>query len=216
MIVVLFGPPGCGKGTQARRIESNRGMIQLSTGQMLRNAIEAETEIGLRVKESMAAGNLVDDETVIEMLAARIQEADCANGFVLDGFPRTVPQAEALDGMLADRDLEVAAVIQIAVDDEALIARMAGRFNCVKCGEGYHDTYKPTKAPDICDNCGGKFFGRRPDDSAESVGTRLETYHKQTEPLLPYYTSRGSLITVDGLAEMSEVEKEINTALDGA
>ncbi len=216
MIIVLFGPPGCGKGTQAKRIEANSSMIQLSTGQMLRDAIEAKTELGLRVKESMAAGNLVDDETVIEMLAARIQEPDSVNGFVLDGFPRTVPQAEALDEMLARQDLKVDAVIQISVDDEALIARMAGRFNCVNCGEGYHDTYKPTKVAEICDCCGGKFFGRRPDDSAESVGNRLEAYHRQTEPLLPYYNSRGSLIAIDGLAEMAEVEKEIKAALDAA
>lgn len=216
MNIVLFGPPGCGKGTQAKSLETNRGMIQLSTGQMLRNAIEAETELGLRVKESMAAGNLVDDETVIAMLESRIDEPDCADGFVLDGFPRTVPQAEALGEMLERKGMKLDAVIQIVADDEALIERMAGRFNCVMCGEGYHDTYKPTKIADTCDKCGARHFGRRPDDSAETVGTRLQAYHEWTEPLMPYYQTHGNLLTVDGLGGIDEVEKEINAALEAA
>jgi adenylate kinase len=214
MNIVLFGPPGCGKGTQAQRLQSNRGMIQLSTGQMLRNAIEEETELGVRVKESMAAGNLVDDETVIAMLTAHIDDSDCAKGFVLDGFPRTIPQADALGDMLTRKGMELNAVIQIVADDEALVERMAGRFNCVMCGEGYHDTFKPTKVAKTCDKCDSRHFGRRPDDSAESVRTRLEAYHEWTEPLMPYYQTRANLLTVDGLGGIEDVEKEINAVLD--
>jgi adenylate kinase len=213
MNIVMLGPPGCGKGTQAKRLQSSRGMIQLSTGQMLRNAIAAETELGLQVKEIMSTGKLVDDETVIAMLEARIDEPDCANGFVLDGFPRTVPQAEALDKMLETKGLTLDAVIQLTVSEDALVNRLSGRFTCSNCGEGYHDTFKPTKTADVCDKCGEGSFERRPDDSAESVRTRLNVYREQTAPLLPYYTSRNKLHEVEGLGDIDDVEKEILAAL---
>jgi adenylate kinase len=214
--IVLFGPPGCGKGTQAKRLQTNTGLIQLSTGDMLRSAIASGSELGMRVKDIMAEGKLVDDETVIAMLSERIDAPDCAKGFILDGFPRTVAQAEALDVLLKGKELEIDAVVEMTVDDEALIERISGRYSCGNCGSGYHDTFKKPKAEGICDDCDGKEFDRRADDNAESVRIRLDAYRNQSAPLLPYYRDRGKLHAVNGMAAMDEVEKEINAVIKAA
>jgi adenylate kinase len=209
--LVLLGPPGAGKGTQAKRLEETRGLKQLSTGDMLRSAVAAGTPLGKQAKQVMESGKLVRDDLIVAMIAERIKEADCAKGFVLDGFPRTVQQAEALaeSGMGGiDR------VIELAVDEPALIQRIAGRFACAKCKAGYHDKFKPTAKPGICDRCGSTQFERRPDDRAEAVAVRLEAYRKQTAPILPYYRAKGLLKTVDGMASTEEVARQIDRALD--
>jgi adenylate kinase len=215
--LVLLGPPGAGKGTQAKRLEELRGLKQLSTGDMLRAAVAAGTPLGLQAKQVMEAGQLVRDDLIVAMIAERIAEPDCAKGFILDGFPRTVQQAEALDAMLAKRGQGgIDRVIELAVDEPALIERIAGRFACAKCGAGYHDKFKQPKAPGICDRCGCTEFVRRPDDRADAVAVRLEAYRKQTAPILPYYRARGLLRTVDGMAGPEEVAHQIDRALEGA
>ena len=213
MIVILFGPPGAGKGTQAQRIEKKRGLVQLSTGDMLRAAVAAETEMGKAAKAKMAAGQLVSDDIVIGIISDRIKEADCKNGFILDGFPRTVAQAEALDDMLEAQGLKLNAVIEMKVDDEALVDRIAGRYTCAKCNEGYHDTNLKPKVDGVCDVCGSTEFKRRPDDNAETVGKRLEEYYAQTAPVLPYYAEKGILQQVDGMAGIDEVAAQIDAVL---
>jgi adenylate kinase len=214
--LVLLGPPGAGKGTQAKRLEETRGLKQLSTGDMLRAAVAAGTPLGLQAKQVMEAGKLVRDDLIVAMIAERIGEPDCAKGFILDGFPRTLQQAEALDVMLAARGIGgIDRVIEIAVDEPALIERIAGRFACAKCGAGYHDKFKQPKTQGVCDRCGGKEFLRRPDDRAEAVATRLTAYRQQTAPILPYYRSRGQLTTVDGMAAPDEVARQIDRALKG-
>jgi adenylate kinase len=214
--IVLFGPPGCGKGTQAKRLQANTGLVQLSTGDMLRAAIASGSEIGNRVKDIMAEGKLVDDETVIAMLSERIDAPDCDKGFILDGFPRTLAQAEALDALLKGKELEINAVVEMTVNDEALIERISGRYSCGNCGAGYHDTFKKPETEGVCDECGGKDFDRRADDNADSVRIRLDAYRNQSAPLLPYYRERGKLIAVNGMAEMDEVEKEIKAVIKTA
>ena len=216
MKLVLLGPPGAGKGTQAKRLEETRGLMQLSTGDMLRAAVAAGTPLGLQAKQVMEAGKLVRDDLIVAMIAERIGEPDCAKGFILDGFPRTLQQAEALDTMLAARGIGgIDRVIEIAVDEPALIERIAGRFACANCGAGYHDKFKQPKTQGVCDRCGGKEFVRRPDDRAEAVATRLMAYRLQTAPILPYYRSRGQLTTVDGMAAPEEVARQIDRALKG-
>jgi adenylate kinase len=213
MNIVLLGPPGSGKGTQAKRIERSRGIPHLATGDMLRAATASGTELGLRVKSIMDSGQLVPDGIIIEMIAARIAEPDCHDGFVLDGFPRTVPQAEALDGMLAQRGLRLDHVILIEVDEAALIDRLAGRFTCAKCGASYHERYNRPQTDGICGKCGSRDFIRRPDDRPEAVAARFEVYRGQTEPILPYYRARALMRVVDGMAGIDEVTQRIEEIL---
>jgi len=215
--IVLLGPPGAGKGTQAKRLEELRGLKQLSTGDMMRAAVAAGTPLGLYAKQVMESGQLVRDDLMVAMIAERIAQPDCAKGFVLDGFPRTVQQAEALDAMLAEQARgQIDRVIELAVDEPALIQRIAGRYVCANCGEGYHDQFRQPKVRGVCDRCGGKEFLRRPDDKAEAVAVRLEAYRRQTAPILPYYESRGLLRRVDGMGSPAAVAKEIDQILDGA
>jgi adenylate kinase len=215
MRLVLLGPPGAGKGTQAQWLKDTYGIPQLSTGEMLREAVAKGTEVGREAKSIMEAGKLVSDDVINRIVAERIDQPDCAGGFILDGFPRTIPQAEALDRMLAERGLGLDAVVEIKVDNQALVERISGRFSCGKCGAGYHDSFKPTAVAGVCDVCGGTEFVRRKDDNAETVAARLAAYEAQTAPLLPYYGDKGLVRAVDGMAAIDEVTAAIRHALGG-
>ncbi len=214
MNVLLLGAPGAGKGTQAKRLEERYGIVQLSTGDMLRAAVASGSELGRRAKAIMDAGQLVPDELVIRMISERIDQPDCAKGFILDGFPRTTAQAEALDAMLAEKGLKLDAVIEIAVDEEVLVERITGRFSCATCGAGYHDTFQRPKTEGVCDRCGGTRFVRRDDDNEATVRKRMEAYRAQTAPILPYYQAQGVLQRVDGMAEIDDVTAQIYQVLE--
>lgn len=212
--IILLGPPGAGKGTQAARLQATYGMIQLSTGDMLREARASGSPIGEKVKAIMDAGELVSDEIVTALIGERLDGcADC--GAIFDGFPRTKAQAEALDLLLAQRGRHLDHVIELAVDEEALVNRITGRFSCASCGTGYHDTFRPTKVPGVCDVCGSTEFKRRPDDNEQTVRTRMLEYRAKTEPILPYYEAKGLLRRVDGMASVDEVAAQIDAILDG-
>ena len=213
MKLILLGPPGAGKGTQAKRLYDKHKLVQLSTGDMLRAERDAGTELGKAADKVMAAGQLVSDEIVIGIIDHRIDAPDCKAGFVLDGFPRTEKQAVALDAMLARKGGKIDGVIELAVDEAALIERISGRFTCAKCGAGYHDKFQKPKKDGVCDVCGGTEFTRRKDDNAETVKARLVAYRQQTAPILPYYKAKGLLHRVDGMAELDQVTKEIEAVL---
>lgn len=213
MNLIFLGPPGAGKGTQAAEIGAKHGLVQLSTGEMLRAAVKAGSEVGLKAKSIMESGKLVPDQIVIEIIQGRIAEPDCAGGFILDGFPRTLAQAKALDKLLREQSLKLDAVIELKVDDQALVERISGRFACAKCGAGYHDTFKPTAVAGRCDTCGATEFVRRADDNAETVKARLMAYYRETSPLIGYYFAKSKLKTVDGMAAIETVTKEIDKLL---
>jgi adenylate kinase len=213
MNLILLGPPGAGKGTQAKRLQERHGLVQLATGDMVRSAIASGSPLGQRIKAIYDAGRLVSDDIIIAMIAERIAAPDTAQGFILDGFPRTVPQAEALDAMLAERGRALDHVILIEVDEAALIDRLGGRFSCGECGALYHERNHPPQVAGVCDGCGSTNFVRRADDRAEALATRFEAYRNQTAPILPYYRARGILRAVDGMAEIDEVTRQIETVL---
>ena len=213
MILILLGPPGAGKGTQAKKLQDDFGIIQLSTGDMLRAEVSLESKIGQRCKEAMEAGKLVSDDLIIDIIASRIGEDDCKNGFILDGFPRTTAQAKALDAMFAEKGLGIDYVIEISVNDDALIQRITGRFSCAQCGAGYHDEFQKPEIEGVCDHCGGKEFTRRSDDNTETVRARLEEYHQQTAPIITYYENKGLVEKVDGMAPIDSVSEQLNAIL---
>ncbi|GAA3261882.1 adenylate kinase [Sphingomonas yabuuchiae] len=212
--IILLGPPGAGKGTQAQRLVANRGMVQLSTGDMLRAAVKAGTPVGLQAKAVMDAGELVSDAIVSALIGERLDAAEAEGGAIFDGYPRTEAQAEALDVLLAERGKSLDHVIELAVDEDALVERITGRFTCASCGAGYHDSFKPTQVEGVCDVCGSTEFKRRPDDNAETVRTRMAEYRAKTAPILPLYEARGIVTRVDGMAAMDAVGAEIDAILD--
>lgn len=213
MNLVLLGPPGGGKGTQAKRLMDKFGLVQLSTGDMLRAAVASGSEIGLKAKSVMEAGQLVTDEIVIGIIDDRLDQPDTHNGVIFDGFPRTVAQAEALDAMMAKKGKKLDVAVEIQVPDQFLIDRITGRYTCGGCGAGYHDTFQKPKAEGVCDKCGGTEFVRRPDDNVETVTKRLTAYHDQTAPLLPYYAAKKMLHAVDGTLDIAVVTQELEKIL---
>ena len=215
MNLVLLGAPGAGKGTQAKRIEQEFGIIQLSTGDMLRAEVSSGTAIGKQAEEIMKAGQLVPDGIIIGLIESRLDREDCRPGFILDGFPRTLAQAAALDAMLARKHLKLDKVISIEVDDEAMVERISGRNTCARCSEGYHDRFKQPKVESVCDVCGSTEFVRRADDNAETVRQRLKAYHSQTEPIIAYYDKQALVRRIDGMRAIDEVTEEIVAALRG-
>jgi adenylate kinase len=212
--IILLGPPGAGKGTQAQRLVANRGMVQLSTGDMLRAAVKAGTPVGLQAKAVMDAGELVSDAIVSALIGERLDQAEAEGGAIFDGYPRTEAQAEALDVLLAERGKSLDHVIELAVDEDALVERITGRFTCASCGTGYHDGFKPTRVEGVCDVCGSTEFKRRPDDNAETVRTRMAEYRAKTAQILPIYEARGIVTRVDGMASMDAVGMAIDAILD--
>ena len=215
-VLILLGPPGAGKGTQARMLEEQHGLIQLSTGDLLRAAVAAGTEAGQRAKAVMEAGDLVSDEIVIAILRDRLAEPDCAKGVILDGFPRTTVQAEALDDLLAGSGQKINAAISLEVEDEAMVTRISGRFTCGNCGEGYHDTFKPTAQDGVCDKCGSTEMKRRADDNAETVAQRLTAYHAQTAPLIAYYENAGALSRIDAMGAIDKIAADLSDVVSKA
>ncbi len=215
-VLILLGPPGAGKGTQARMLEEKFGLVQLSTGDLLRAAVAAGTEAGLAAKAVMEAGDLVSDEIVIAILRDRLQDEDCAKGVILDGFPRTTVQAEALDVLLAESGQKINAAISLEVEDAAMVTRISGRYTCGNCGEGYHDEFKQPAVDGTCDKCGGTEMKRRADDNAETVASRLEAYHAQTAPLIAYYDGKGALQKIDAMGDISEIAGNLSAIVEQA
>ncbi|MEM9447811.1 MAG: adenylate kinase [Cyanobacteria bacterium P01_E01_bin.6] len=213
MKLIFIGPPGSGKGTQALRLERVAGIVQLSTGDMLRAAVASGSAIGQQAKSIMEAGELVSDDIIVRMIQDRIAQPDCEKGFILDGFPRTIAQAHALDVMLTQQSSRLNGVLEFQVDEGILIERISGRFTCAQCGEGYNDTLKPTKVDGRCDVCGSTEFKRRADDNAETVKTRLEAYRVQTEPLLPYYRDQNILMNVNAMDSIENVSNQVDARL---
>jgi len=213
--IILLGPPGAGKGTQASRLVQERGMVQLSTGDMLRAAVKSGSEIGKLADGIMKAGKLFPDDLMAQILGERLDAPDTARGVIFDGFPRTAPQAAALDTLLGERGRVLDHVIELEVNEDALVDRITGRFTCAKCGEGYHDRYKLPKVPGVCDICGSTEFKRRPDDNEETVRTRMAEYRAKTAPILPIYEARGIVRRVDGMADIEDVARAIAAILDG-
>ena len=214
MNLILLGPPGAGKGTQASRLVKERGLVQLSTGDMLRAAVAAKTPVGLQAKSVMESGGLVSDDIVNGILSERLDHDDARRGFILDGYPRTRVQALALDAMLTEKGLALDHVIELEVDEDALVDRITGRFTCASCGEGYHDRHKLPRVAGVCDVCGSTEFKRRPDDNADTVRTRMAEYRAKTAPILPHYEARGLVNRVDGMADMAAVAASIDAVLD--
>ncbi len=210
-VLILLGPPGAGKGTQARMLEDKFGLVQLSTGDLLRAAVATGTEAGKAAKAVMEAGELVSDEIVIAILRDRLAEPDCARGVILDGFPRTTVQAEALDALLTETGQQINAAISLEVEDAEMVARISGRYTCAGCGEGFHDQFKKPAVEGKCDKCGKSKFNRRADDNAETVASRLAAYHEQTAPLIAYYQAQGSLKTVDAMRQIPDIAKDLES-----
>lgn len=215
-VIILLGPPGAGKGTQAKLLEERFGLVQLSTGDLLRGAVKSGTEAGKQAKAVMEAGGLVSDEIVLAVLKDRLAEPDVARGVILDGFPRTTGQAEALDWLLAEAGQKIDAAVSLEVDDAAMVGRIAGRYTCSACGEGYHDQFKQPAKAGACDKCGGTAFTRRADDNAETVQARLDAYHAQTAPLIAYYEGRGVLARVDAMGEIPSIAASLGDIVDRA
>ncbi len=214
MYLALFGPPGAGKGTQAKRLEAAYHLVQLSTGDMLRAEVASGSTLGIKVKDIMKTGELLPDALIVDMISGRIDAADAKAGFILDGFPRTIPQARALDAMLEGKGLKLNRVIELRADDEAMVERITGRFSCVSCGANYHEKFNSTKVAGVCDACGGARFDRRADDTAETVRARLQAYHDQTAPLISYFEKKGNLLSIDGMAAIDDVTRQLREVLD--
>ncbi len=215
-VLILLGPPGAGKGTQARKLEQKFGLVQLSTGDLLRAAVAAGTDAGRAAKAAMDAGGLVSDEIVLAILRDRMAEPDTRNGVILDGFPRTTGQAAALDSLLADQGMGIGAAISLDVDDAAMVERVSGRYTCANCGEGYHDRFKTPAVDGVCDACGSTEFKRRADDNAETVSARLEAYHAETAPLIAYYEGQGVLKRVDAMGEIGRIADDLAAIVEAA
>ena len=216
MNIILLGPPGAGKGTQASRLEQERGMVQVSTGDMLRAAVKADTEIGRLADQIMKAGKLFPDDLMSQILGARLDQPDTERGVIFDGYPRTLAQAEALDRLLGERGRRLRYVIELMVDEDALVDRITGRFTCAKCGEGYHDRYKLPRIPSLCDVCESEEFRRRADDNEEAVRTRMAEYRAKTQPILPFYEAKGIVRRVDGMLPIAQVSAEIEAILEAS
>ena len=213
MKIILLGAPGAGKGTQAKRVQEAYGIVQLSTGDMLRAEVASGSDVGKKAKEIMDAGGLVSDDIIIAMIASRIDKDDCKDGFILDGFPRTGPQAEALDSMFVEKGMKLDHVVEIRVKDEAMVERICGRYTCAKCGAGYHDTFQKPKVEGTCDSCGATEFKRRADDNEETVRSRLTAYHKMTAPIVAHYEKQGLNKVVDGMLGIDEVTAQLKEVM---